>query len=97
MVSLGELCDMDRHGLQADDPIASDLPFVGVENVESTTGTFNFDNGSRVGSQRSTTFRFDERHVLYAKLRPYLNKVATPRVCWQMLDRIGSASPAGWS
>lgn len=78
MVPLGELCDMDRHGLQADDPIASDLPFVGVENVESTTGTFNFDNGSRVGSQRSTTFGFDERHVLYAKLRPYLNKVATP-------------------
>lgn len=74
----GDLCDMDRHGLQADDPIASELPFVGVENVESTTGTFNFDNGSRVGNQRSTTFRFDERHVLYAKLRPYLNKVATP-------------------
>ena len=78
MVPLGELCDMDRHGLQADDPIASELPFVGVEHVESETGAFNFENGSRVGSQRSTTFRFDERHVLYAKLRPYLNKVAIP-------------------
>ena len=54
------------------------LPFVGVEHVESESGAFNFNNGSRIGSQRSTTFRFDDRHVLYAKLRPYLNKVATP-------------------
>jgi type I restriction enzyme S subunit len=27
----------------------------------------------------STTFAFDQRHVLYGKLRPYLNKVALPR------------------
>ena len=77
-VPLGELCDMDRQGLHPDDPSALDLPFVGVEHVESESGTFNFNNDSRVGSQKSTTFRFDERHVLYAKLRPYLNKVATP-------------------
>ena len=78
IVPLGELCEMDRQGLHPDDPIASGLPFVGVEHVESGSGAFNFNNGSRIGSQRSTTFRFDERHVLYAKLRPYLNKVATP-------------------
>ena len=51
---------------------------VGVENVGAGTGIINFDADSRIGSQKSTTFRFDERHVLYAKLRPYLNKVATP-------------------
>ena len=78
IVPLGELCEMDRQGLHPDDPIASGLPFVGVEHVESESGSFNFNNGSRVGSQRSTTIRFDERHVLYAKLRLYLNKVATP-------------------
>ena len=78
IVPLGEVCEMDRQGLRPDDPIASRLPFVGVEHVESDSGAFNFDNGSRIGSQRSMTFRFDERHVLYAKLRPYLNKVATP-------------------
>ena len=78
IVPLGELCEMDRQGLRPDDPTASGLPFVGVEHVESDSGAFNFNNGSRTGSQRSTTFRFDERHVLYAKLRPYLNKVATP-------------------
>ena len=78
VVQLGELCEMDRQGLRPDDPFASGLPFVGVEHVESDSGAFNFNNGSRIGSQKSTTFRFDERHVLYAKLRPYLNKVATP-------------------
>ena len=78
IVPLGELCDLDRQGLHPDDPIASGLPYVGVEHVESGSGAFNFNNGSRTGSQKSTTFRFDKRHVLYAKLRPYLNKVATP-------------------
>lgn len=75
---LGELCKMDRQGLQPDDPAALHLPFVGVENIDAGTGILNYDTNSRVGSQRSTTFRFDERHVLYAKLRPYLNKVTTP-------------------
>ncbi|MDD9980681.1 MAG: restriction endonuclease subunit S [Gammaproteobacteria bacterium] len=78
IVPLGELCEMDRQGLHPDDPTASGFPFVGVEHVESESGAFNFDSGSRIGSQRSATFRFDQRHILYGKLRPYLNKVATP-------------------
>ena len=78
IVPLGELCDMDRRGLRSDDPDAARLPLLGVENVGSGTGTLNLNAGSRVGDGKSTSFRFDERHVLYAKLRPYLNKVATP-------------------
>ena len=78
IVPLGELCDMDRRGLRSDDPDAARLPLLGVENVSSGTGTLNLNAGSRVGDGKSTSFRFDERHVLYAKLRPYLNKVATP-------------------
>ena len=78
IVLLGELCEMDRQGLDPNDPVAGQLRFVGVENVESESGAFNFENGSRVGSQLSTTFRFDDRHVLYAKLRPYLNKGRYP-------------------
>lgn len=75
---LGELCEMDRRTIKPHDPIASELHFVGVENVESGTGTFNFETRSRIGEQKSAAYRFDERHVLYGKLRPYLNKVATP-------------------
>ena len=77
---LNELCHMDRQTIRADDPAASQLPFVGVENVDARTGIFNFDTDSRIGSQKSTTFRFDERHILYGKLRPYLNKVAIPGI-----------------
>ena len=78
MSRLGDVCSMDRRGLHPDDPVAPDLPFVGLEHIESASGKFEFDRYSRAGSQRSTTFLFDERHILYAKLRPYLNKVAIP-------------------
>ena len=78
IVPLAELCDLDRRGLRPDDPDTARLPLLGVENVDSRTGALNLNTGSRVGVGKSTSFRFDERHVLYAKLRPYLNKVATP-------------------
>ena len=54
------------------------MPFVGVENIVGGAGFLDLDSNSRIGIQKSATFRFDDRHVLYAKLRPYLNKVATP-------------------
>ena len=78
IVPLRKLCDPDRRGLRPDDPDSGRLPLLGVENVDSGTGAVNLDTRSRIGNGRSTSFRFDERHVLYAKLRPYLNKVATP-------------------
>ena len=77
-MSLGEICQMDRRHAGPSDPSAAQLPFVGVEHVAADTGVINFDSESRVGEQKSATFRFDGRHVLYGKLRPYLNKVATP-------------------
>ena len=38
----------------------------------------DFDSDSQVGGGKGAAIRFDARHVLYGKLRPYLNKVATP-------------------
>ena len=78
VASLSDLCKIDCHGLSPHDSDALNLRFLGVENVNQDTGVLNFDKNSRVGAQKSTTFRFDSRHVLYAKLRPYLNKVASP-------------------
>ena len=75
---LGDLCTMDRRIAGADEVPVARMPFVGLENVGAGTGIVNLDAGSRVGDRKSTAFLFDERHVLYAKLRPYLNKVATP-------------------
>ena len=78
LVPLAELCQMDRRHVRSGDEGASNLPFVGVEHVVAGNGVIDFDSDSRVGSQKSAAFRFDARHVLYGKLRPYLNKVATP-------------------
>ncbi|MDE0081302.1 MAG: restriction endonuclease subunit S [Gammaproteobacteria bacterium] len=78
IVPLGQLCDMDRKGIDPEHPDATELPLLGVENVGANTGTLDLNSGSRTGDGKSTSFRFDARHVLYAKLRPYLNKVATP-------------------
>ena len=75
---IGDLCTMDRRAAGADEVSVARLPFVGLEHVGAGTGILNLDAGSRVGNRKSTAFLFDERHVLYAKLRPYLNKVAIP-------------------
>src|ERR1017187_4264321 len=56
--------------------IHKNLPYVGLEQIESNTGRF-------VGSTdpvhvKSATFKFSPEHVLYGRLRPYLNKVMLP-------------------
>ena len=78
LLPLDELCEMDRRHVRSTDQDAAKLPFVGLEHVTADSGAIKFDTDSRVGNQKATAFRFDSRHVLYGKLRPYLNKVATP-------------------
>jgi len=78
-VRLGEVCVQDRLIVEARSPDAANLPYLGLEDVESQTGRIlktspQPDEGDGV----STTFRFTPEHVLYSKLRPYLNKVALP-------------------
>lgn len=52
------------------------LPYVGLEHIESNTGKFI---GSREPQKvKSQTFSFSDKHVLYGRLRPYLNKVLLP-------------------
>lgn len=69
---------MDRQPSKSTNSVAAQGPFVGLENVESDSGFVNLESRPRVGDRKSAAFRFDERHVLYAKLRPYLNKGAAP-------------------
>lgn len=56
-----------------------ELKYVGLESIEPATGEFNLGELSKTPvDPRAVSFRFDTRHVLYGKLRPYLNKVVTP-------------------
>jgi len=67
----GAVCTFDK--VQG---IHRNLPYIGLENIESHTGRF-------IGSidpqlMKSSTFRFSNQHILYGRLRPYLNKVLAP-------------------
>jgi type I restriction enzyme S subunit len=69
--TLGEVCVFDKT-----QGIHRGLPYVGLEHIESHTARF-------IGSTdpqpvKSATFRFSDRHVLYGRLRPYLNKALAP-------------------
>lgn len=78
-VKLEEVCEIDSSQVSPNTDLAKQLPYIGLEQIESGTGRFiEKINDSQGKLIQSTTFRFDSRHVLYGKLRPYLNKVATP-------------------
>ncbi len=68
---LGEIVEYDKK-----QSVHKGLPYVGLENIESNSGRF-------IGSLKplevkSSTFYFNKEHVLYGRLRPYLNKVLLP-------------------
>lgn len=76
---LSEICKEDRKIIEPGSELASQLLYLSLEHIESDTGRIlKLPNGSVEDEGKSTTFRFDRRHVLYGKLRPYLNKVALP-------------------
>jgi type I restriction enzyme S subunit len=72
-VTLAEVCEQDRRHTRGE----SHLPYVGLEHVTSGTGDILLSNRADEGPN-GAAFLFDDRHVLYGKLRPYLNKVALP-------------------
>ena len=69
----------DRTPIPGDNSLAKTLPYLSLEHIESNTGRILLSGESVTeGVGRSSAFAFDERHILYGKLRPYLNKVALP-------------------
>jgi type I restriction enzyme S subunit len=68
---LGEVCAFDK--VQG---VHRGLPYVGLEHIESHAG--NFIGSLDPHPVKSSTFRFSTEHVLYGRLRPYLNKALAP-------------------
>ncbi len=77
-LTIGDLCKQDRTIVRGDSQLVRELPFLGLENIESVTGRILCDRLIYSNEGNGTAYLFDERHVLYCKLRPYLNKVAVP-------------------
>jgi len=76
--TIGDLCVQDRTVVTLDSTLAGNLPFLGLEHIESVTGRILCEALPYGNHGNGTAFLFDTRHVLYCKLRPYLNKVAVP-------------------
>jgi len=70
---LGDICTEDKVIVNGK---VSNLQFVGLEMIKSNSGEIDLNAQTMPGL--STCYYFDERHILYGKLRPYLNKVALP-------------------
>lgn len=73
VAAVGELASVDN---AKDNGTSAELPYIGLENIEAGSGEILRD--LPVVPKPAGAFLFDERHVLYGKLRPYLNKVALP-------------------
>ncbi|MDQ5931246.1 MAG: restriction endonuclease subunit [Patescibacteria group bacterium] len=69
--TLGEVCEYDKTPNKS-----NGLPYVGLEDIQSNTGQLIGPRTPR--SVKSLTFHFNNEHVLYGRLRPYLNKVLLP-------------------
>jgi len=68
---LGDVCLIDKR-----QGVYKGLPYVGLENIESHTARF-IGSAEPLGV-KSSTFKFSPDHLLYGRLRPYLNKVMLP-------------------
>jgi restriction endonuclease S subunit len=75
MVRLGDVCPEDKTTINGKGSV---LPYLGLEMIESETGVIDWSASTVEGI--STCYSFDTRHILYGKLRPYLNKVALPDI-----------------
>tara|TARA_B100000886_G_scaffold340186_1_gene308313 strand:+ start:1720 stop:2820 length:1101 start_codon:yes stop_codon:yes gene_type:complete len=71
LLSLKEVAELDKKQGKY-----MDLPYIGMEDIESGTGKFLGDLSNK--EMKSNTFKFNSDHLLYGRLRPYLNKVMLP-------------------
>lgn len=72
---LGEIAPARSLPLPPPDAVVWNLS---LEDIESVTGRVLAKQASPVAYLGSSKCVFDQRHVLYSKLRPYLNKVVVP-------------------
>lgn len=77
LMSLTNFVDIDTN--MVDDFIKyGELPHIGVGSIEKETGKILEYNLAKDDNLISGKYLFDERHILYSKIRPNLNKVAIP-------------------
>lgn len=73
---LSEVASFDRTGISPE-AIKTGTLYVGLENITGE-GKFLEVQEINAGELASTKFAFNDKHLLYGKLRPYLKKIACP-------------------
>jgi type I restriction enzyme, S subunit len=76
-VEMNQLCSFTRENITADN-IPDDSNYIGLECIEKETGNIIHVFKVKADELKSNKFSFSCDHILYGKLRPYLNKVALP-------------------
>ncbi|BCD99228.1 type I restriction enzyme, S subunit [Marinagarivorans cellulosilyticus] len=75
-VSFGDVVAIDAKMVDPREDAYIDLVHIGPDRIEKETGMFLPALTAREEGLISKKFLFDERHVLYSKIRPYLRKCA---------------------
>jgi type I restriction enzyme S subunit len=74
---LDDVADIERNSISPEEIDVVDI-YIGLEHIESNSGTILEKKNAVETELKSSKFRFDQECLLYGKLRPYLNKVALP-------------------
>ena len=87
------MCAQDRTSIRPGE--GHELPYLGLEGIAAGAGQFaSGDLAKTPEAPQANSFRYDDRHVLYGKLRPYLNKVALPDAAGKCSTEIIPLLPA---
>lgn len=77
LIPLRDVCRQDRRTVRPGE--RADLRYIGMESIEAGTGLLVQGDLSKTPDEpQANSFAFGPAHVLYGKLRPYLNKVLVP-------------------
>ena len=76
VLRLGQVALIERSTVKPEN-IISGTAYIGMEHIDND-GEIKEIPSIEAGELASNKFSFDERHVLYGKLRPYLKKIARP-------------------
>ena len=77
VVRLGDVATLEMEQIPVS-ALPEDTLYVGMEHIESNTGRLITDKLPTVRNIKGLVFQFTPDHILYGKLRPYLNKVWKP-------------------
>ena len=90
---ISKYCSEDKRIIQPESEETKTLKYLGMENVDKDTRAYNASTDILM-SGKSTTYYFDESHVLYGKLRPYLKKVFLPELAGRCSTELIPLLPA---